>query len=212
MASTSTSVAPPAPVYMASTVPSAQVVNAQVNSPPKEWDTSILACLTECESCLIGTLCPCVLYGKNKTMLNGEDCCFPCCIFSVLLMPPCFLCLCCYTSTSRKDIRNALNLKPTPCYDCPTHCCLLSCALCQEHRQMKKAGGSPASPIMSIYHPARASATGPTSHIVSQPIYVQQSHQVQGSYAQAQVPTSYPEISKGTTAGASTSGQPITMV
>ena len=45
----------------------------------------------------------------------GEDCCFPCCIFSVLLFPPCSLCLCCYTSTSRKDMRNVLNLKPVRC-------------------------------------------------------------------------------------------------
>mmetsp|Transcript_8573 Transcript_8573/g.31674 ORF Transcript_8573/g.31674 Transcript_8573/m.31674 type:complete len:144 (+) Transcript_8573:190-621(+) len=116
--------------------------------PQVAWTTGICDCCLDCESCILGWCFPCVLFGRNKQLLTGEDCCGACCTFC-LVQWCAGCCLPCFTMTARTDLRRAQNLAKEPCGDCCTHYWCLPCALCQEHRQMKMHGVSPVNPVFN---------------------------------------------------------------
>uniref|UniRef100_A0A9I9EEC8 Uncharacterized protein n=1 Tax=Cucumis melo TaxID=3656 RepID=A0A9I9EEC8_CUCME len=49
-------------------------------------------------------------------------------------------CICLYTCSYRSRLRGKYNLQETPCNDCCVHFWCWSCALCQEHRELKNRG------------------------------------------------------------------------
>jgi len=60
------------------------------------------------------------------------------------------LCCCvasCLSFPSRAAIRAKYNLKADPCGDCCTHFFCLTCALCQESRELKARGHTPTNPM-----------------------------------------------------------------
>ena len=115
---------------------------------PREWSTGICDCFSDCETCCITYFIPSITYGRNKERIEGvgnfvPDCCA---FFWFHAFCKCFVS--CLTYQSRTSIRRAYNLKDQPCGDCCTHFCCLSCALCQEARELKlrgaTSGGTPA--------------------------------------------------------------------
>ena len=62
-----------------------------------------------------------------------------------------YFCSCaasCLSYSSRMSVRKAYNLKAQPCGDCCVHCFCLTCALCQEARELKLRGATPTNPLL----------------------------------------------------------------
>lgn len=65
---------------------------SQPNEPP-DWHTCLVNCCSSkdnCAFCLLATVCPCIAYGMNYSLLVGEHssdprfCCCPCLLFAAL--------------------------------------------------------------------------------------------------------------------------------
>ncbi|KAI9128994.1 hypothetical protein K1719_000477 [Acacia pycnantha] len=52
-------------------------------------------------------------------------------------------CACLYTFTYRGKLRGLFNLPEDPCNDFCVHCFCVSCAICQEYRELKNRGVDP---------------------------------------------------------------------
>ncbi|KAJ3686863.1 hypothetical protein LUZ61_016027 [Rhynchospora tenuis] len=118
-----------------------------------QWSSGICACFDDPQSCCLGTLCPCVLYGKNAEFLGSStesvSCTTHClswgllagvsCILTggvlLVLMPGCTIACC--ASQHRRALREKYNLPEQPCNDYCTHLCCHMCALCQENREIR---------------------------------------------------------------------------
>ncbi|XP_076904850.1 protein PLANT CADMIUM RESISTANCE 10-like [Bidens hawaiensis] len=120
---------------------------------PVMWSSGICACFDDLESCFVGTLCPCYLFGKNAEFLGSNtfmgsctthciicglvNAC--CCLASgglLLGFPGCFAA--CYACGYRKALRTKYNLQEAPCGDFVTHLCCHMCAVCQEYREIRE--------------------------------------------------------------------------
>ncbi|KAJ0513507.1 putative PLAC8 motif-containing protein [Helianthus annuus] len=120
---------------------------------PLLWSSGICACFDDLESCCIGTICPCYLFGKNAEYLGSNtfmgsctthfiicglinSCC--CLLTGGLLLgfPGCFAA--CYACGYRKALRTKYNLQEAPCGDFITHLCCHMCAVCQEYREIRE--------------------------------------------------------------------------
>ncbi|KAE8022359.1 hypothetical protein FH972_008163 [Carpinus fangiana] len=133
--------------------------------PPADepWTTGICGCAEDRESCLTGLFCPCVLFGRNVESLREDTpwttpcMCHAICVEGGIALAaattvfgcvdPSFL-ICegllfawwmfgIYTGLVRQSLQKKYHLKNSPCDPCLVHCCMHSCALCQEHREMK---------------------------------------------------------------------------
>ncbi|WZN63026.1 hypothetical protein HKI87_06g45710 [Chloropicon roscoffensis] len=115
---------------------------------PTEWSTGLWSCCDDCEVCCIGYFIPSILYGKNKERIEGPGNFWPdCCAFALIH----YFCSCaasCLSYSSRMSVRKAYNLKAQPCGDCCVHCFCLTCALCQEARELKLRGATPTNPLL----------------------------------------------------------------
>ena len=71
------------------------LTKSTTNQPtePSDWHTGLVNCYSDnggCGFCLLATVCPCVAYGMNYSLLVGEKpcnmrfCCSPCLLFAVL--------------------------------------------------------------------------------------------------------------------------------
>ncbi|XP_058205678.1 cell number regulator 6-like isoform X1 [Rhododendron vialii] len=133
---------------------------------PKDepWTTGIFGCAEDTESCWTGLLCPCVLFGRNVQRIRDDaNCIGPCMCHAVVIEggialaaataafygfdPSTSLLICegllfswgicgLYTGLFRQWLQRKYHLKSSPCGPCLVHCCMHSCALCQEHREM----------------------------------------------------------------------------
>ncbi|KAI3732962.1 hypothetical protein L1987_64175 [Smallanthus sonchifolius] len=120
---------------------------------PIQWSSGICACFDDLQSCFIGSLCPCFLFGKNAEFLGSSSfmgsctthfiifslvnsCC--CLLTGGLLLgfPGCFAA--CYACGYRKALRTKYNLQEAPCGDFITHLCCHMCAVCQEYREIRE--------------------------------------------------------------------------
>lgn len=125
----------------------------RVSNVPVQWSSGICACFDDLQSCCIGTVCPCYLFGKNAEFLGSNtfmgSCTTHfiicglinsfCCLLSggVLLgFPGCFAA--CYACGYRKALRTKYNLQEAPCGDFMTHLCCHLCAVCQEYREIRE--------------------------------------------------------------------------
>ncbi|KAJ7514396.1 hypothetical protein O6H91_23G043300 [Diphasiastrum complanatum] len=119
----------------------------------ERWTSGICACFDDVPSCCLGCCCPCVLFGKNVEMLDGQSWFGPCVIhfllWGVITGICCSLtegtgfgllasCVSCYACGYRKRLRTKYNLEEAPCGDFCTHFCCHVCAICQEYRELRE--------------------------------------------------------------------------
>ncbi|RWR86694.1 cell number regulator 6 [Cinnamomum micranthum f. kanehirae] len=156
-----------------------QVLPESYEPPTDEpWTTGICGCAEDIDSCRTGSLLPCVLFGRNVENLREDipssQACMCHAIFvegGIALAAATVLCngfdprtsfligegllfswwMCgIYTGLFRESLQKKYHLKDSPCDPCVVHCCMHSCALCQEHREMKGRlsdnAGTPMSP------------------------------------------------------------------
>ncbi|XP_078173940.1 cell number regulator 6-like [Carex rostrata] len=143
-----------------------QLPEAHVPPSDEPWMTGICGCAEDPESCKTGLFCPCVLYGQNMETIHGipwqESCLchatFLCvgaglaislAICNGTVSPDAFelmteglICgwnvFSMYTSTGRDNLQKKFHLKNSPCDSCLVHAFMHPCAICQEHREMKR--------------------------------------------------------------------------
>ncbi|XP_078148905.1 cell number regulator 5-like [Carex rostrata] len=134
-----------------------------------QWSSGICACFDDPHSCCLGTLCPCVLFGKNAESLGSGtasgSCTTHCLLWGLLagvsciltggillvLMPGCTIACC--ASQNRRALREKYNLPELPCNDCCTHLCCHMCALCQESREIHHRSAGSGSSIAAVSPP-----------------------------------------------------------
>ena len=144
---------------------------------PSSWSTGLFDCFTDMPSCILGSFLPCVLYGDNASALKGKtfggSCCafvglecalagvqmmfhsalrthpialmagFPIFSFLPLLVIPAL------TLDNRKRIKERYDIQEEACggRSYLIHMFCLSCALCQEARELKIRGHSHENPL-----------------------------------------------------------------
>lgn len=132
---------------------------------PQQWSSGICACCDDLQSCFIGLLCPCFLFGKNAEFLGSGTfmgsctthfilwglvntvCCFL--TEGVLLgLPGCFVA--CYACGYRRTLRAKYNLEEAPCGDFVTHLFCHLCAMCQEYREIRERSAGSNSPELNL--------------------------------------------------------------
>jgi len=146
---------------------------------PSSWSTGLFDCFTDMPSCVVGYCLPCVLYGDNASALKGKTFGGSCCAFfgltcalsgvqmmlqSALTTYPIAgsaiirLVMPALTLDNREKIREAYDIQEEACCGRSylIHMFCLSCALCQEARELKIRGHSHSNPLsgkMTDYKP-----------------------------------------------------------
>ncbi|XP_016481492.1 protein PLANT CADMIUM RESISTANCE 10 [Nicotiana tabacum] len=135
------------------------------NEDSAQWSSGICACFDDPQSCFIGLLCPCFLFGKNAEFLGSGTLVGSCtthfilwalfntiCCFlteGILLgLPGCFVA--CYACGYRRTLRSKYNLQEAPCGDFATHFFCHLCAICQEYREIRERSGDSSSSDLSL--------------------------------------------------------------
>ncbi|KAL4203275.1 hypothetical protein AMTRI_Chr01g103190 [Amborella trichopoda] len=131
-----------------------ETVSSKLHEPnTTQWSSGICACCDDIQSCCMGFMCPCYVFGKNAEFLGSGSWIGPCMIHFV--MWGLFNGLCCllteglylgfplspasfYTYSYRKAIREKYNLPEAPCNDTTTHVFCQLCAICQEYREIRE--------------------------------------------------------------------------
>uniref|UniRef100_A0A7S3C641 Uncharacterized protein n=1 Tax=Chloropicon roscoffensis TaxID=1461544 RepID=A0A7S3C641_9CHLO len=138
----------------------------------EEFSTNLCDCCLDYETCCTGCCCPALLHAQNSTRLEGQEKFLPACcawgwalcgsyylsIFGIPFGLPCGLLnfVPWVTSKNRRKLRQAYNLKPrNACYDFCAHYWCMSCALCQEARELKIRGATPERPVYNTGARAR---------------------------------------------------------
>ncbi|XP_061370793.1 protein PLANT CADMIUM RESISTANCE 7-like [Gastrolobium bilobum] len=109
-------------------------------SPPK-WSTPFCSC-EDSTTCFITCCLPCITFGQIAEIVDeGRSSCFgQGCAYGLLM---CVSCHCLYSCLYREKLRAKFGLPAEPCSDCCVHFCCESCALCQEHAELKARGLDP---------------------------------------------------------------------
>ncbi|PKA57960.1 Cell number regulator 5 [Apostasia shenzhenica] len=136
-----------------------------------QWSSGICACCDDMQSCIIGTICPCFLFGKNAEFLGSgtlAGSCMThfilwglvnslCCLFSggILAFVPGGM-VACYACGYRKALRAKFDLQEAPCGDLTTHLFCHLCANCQEYREIRErsTGSTPSLPFSEVTAPS----------------------------------------------------------
>ncbi|OVA03881.1 Uncharacterized protein family Cys-rich [Macleaya cordata] len=160
---------PPRYIPLSHSDPEAAIVQQKddlVPAPgPAQWTSGICACCDDMQSCCIGLMCPCYLFGKNAEFLGSGTLigsCMThfilcglvnslCCLLSegiLLGFPGCSVA--CYACGYRRALRSKYNLPEAPCGDFITHLCCHLCALCQEYREIRERSGNNASSDLTL--------------------------------------------------------------
>ncbi|XAR48348.1 hypothetical protein NMG60_11031151 [Bertholletia excelsa] len=153
---------------------------AIVSESPVQWSSGICACCDDIQSCCIGLLCPCFIFGRNAEFLGSGTLmgsCMThfilwavvntvCCLLTdgVLLgLPVCFVA--CYACGYRRALRSKYNLQEAPCGDFVTHFFCHLCAVCQEYREIRERSGGGSS--LSDLNPV--AVTAPSIQMMVEP-------------------------------------------
>lgn len=127
-------------------------VRDPVARDPTQWSSGICACADDLQSCIIGAICPCFLFGKNADFLGSGTLAGSCMTHCILWGLVNSLCLCtggilavmpgalvgCYACGYRRALRTKYNLQDAPCGDFTTHLFCHLCAVCQEYREIRE--------------------------------------------------------------------------
>ncbi|KAE8669903.1 Protein PLANT CADMIUM RESISTANCE 10 [Hibiscus syriacus] len=140
-------------------------------SPPQsqsvQWSSGICACCDDMQSCCIGLLFPCYLFGKNAEFLGSGTLvgsCIThfilwafantlCCVLTqgfYLALPGLGCFISCYACGYRRTLRSRYNLQEAPCGDFATHFFCHLCAICQEYREIRERAGEPKPPDLNL--------------------------------------------------------------
>nr|XP_025699843.1 protein PLANT CADMIUM RESISTANCE 10 isoform X1 [Arachis hypogaea] len=135
------------------------------NQMQTQWSSGICACCDDMQSCFIGFICPCFLFGKNAEFLGSGtflgSCVTHFLLWSLVNTACCFLtdglCLAlpgclvsCYACHYRKTLRTKFDLPEAPCGDFVTHFFCHLCAICQEYREIRERSGDSAPTDMKL--------------------------------------------------------------
>ncbi|KAL1803447.1 hypothetical protein DCAR_0935139 [Daucus carota subsp. sativus] len=110
------------------------------SNAPTSWSTGLFDCFSDVPNCCLTFWCPCVTFGQVADIVDkGTSTCTTTGALYALLV---FVtgCGCCYSCFYRTKMRNQYMLTESPCPDFLVHCCCESCALCQEHRELRLRG------------------------------------------------------------------------
>ncbi|PPD85636.1 hypothetical protein GOBAR_DD17406 [Gossypium barbadense] len=101
--------------------------------PPK-WSASLCGCGGDIGTCCITCCLPCVTFGQIAEMVDQGQ--------SIVSRSGGFII---YRASIRirEKLRAKFGLPAEPCHDCCVHFCCESCALCQEHAELKARGFDP---------------------------------------------------------------------
>ncbi len=91
------------------------------------WNIGLCDCCNNIDTCMLGLLCPCVLYGKLVNKEGDGKFCGSCMKY--------MFCASCSHPGTRRKLRNKYNLPSRPCNDCCTTFFCSQCALCQEYEE-----------------------------------------------------------------------------
>ncbi|KAK4481816.1 hypothetical protein RD792_012727 [Penstemon davidsonii] len=136
-----------------------------VNNGPGQWSSGICACFDDMQSCCVGLICPCYIFGKNAEFLGSGaqmGSCMThfilwalvnslCCVLTegvMLGLPGCFVA--CYACGYRGTLRSKYNLQEAPCGDFFTHFFCHLCAICQEYREIRERSGDTNAPSLNL--------------------------------------------------------------
>jgi len=101
-----------------------------------EWSTGLCHCESDMTICLLGCVCPCILFGKVAEKLDGDVThCLTAAIVWYILQQFTF-CGCIYSCGYRRKLRAKYNLPEKPLPDCLVHFLCWPCAFCQEYREL----------------------------------------------------------------------------
>lgn len=115
---------------------------AAMGVPTGSWTTGVCGCCEDLSSSCCVVFCPCLVVGRNVNIITDgftestTACCLFCLLQSIGLG-------CLYSCGYRKRLREKYYLPPKPCNDFCTHFFCMSCALCQENRELKNRGWNP---------------------------------------------------------------------
>ncbi|TQD70138.1 hypothetical protein C1H46_044328 [Malus baccata] len=114
-----------------------------------EWSSGLFGCGNECSTCCITYFCPCVTFGRIAEIVDEgkSSCCGQGCTYCGLML---FGLQWLYSCFYRQKLRAKYNLPDKPCCDCGVHFFCDSCALCQEHAELKDRGLDPAKGFFRI--------------------------------------------------------------
>ncbi|RWR74983.1 cell number regulator 2-like protein [Cinnamomum micranthum f. kanehirae] len=91
---------------------------------------------------LLTCCCPCVTFGQIAEIIDKGT--TSCALAGVLFYALASVgCACVYTFNYRTRLRGLYSLEESPCADFFVHWCCMSCALCQEYRELKNHGTDP---------------------------------------------------------------------
>ncbi|OMO95395.1 hypothetical protein COLO4_15923 [Corchorus olitorius] len=109
--------------------------------PPK-WSASLCGCTADIGTCCITCCLPCITFGRIAEVVDqGQSSCIKQgCVYGLLMLCSCHCLLSCIY---REKLRAKFGLPAEPCNDCCVHFCCESCALCQEHAELKNRGFDP---------------------------------------------------------------------
>ncbi|XP_042500278.1 protein PLANT CADMIUM RESISTANCE 3-like [Macadamia integrifolia] len=116
--------------------------NNGINTTIEPWSTGLCDCFKDPTNCLFTWCCPCVSFGQIAEVVDKGN---PSCVVAGLTWYALgiFGCSCLYSCTYRTKLRAMYSLQEDPCADFLVHCCCMSCALCQEYRELKIRGVDP---------------------------------------------------------------------
>ncbi|KAL6292279.1 hypothetical protein ACE6H2_000421 [Prunus campanulata] len=110
--------------------------------PKPEWSLGLFSCGNEISTCCITYFLPCVTFGRIAEVVDEgrSSCCAQGCAYCCLMMLQ-FHWI--YSCIYREKLRTKFGLPDKPCCDCGVHFFCDSCALCQEHAELKIRGLDP---------------------------------------------------------------------
>ncbi|XP_052196325.1 protein PLANT CADMIUM RESISTANCE 2-like [Diospyros lotus] len=104
-----------------------------------QWSTGLCHCFDDPANAFITCFCPCITFGQIAEIVNqgSRSCAARGGIYALLMLIglPCL-----YSCFYRSRLRGQYDLEEEPCVDCLVHFCCETCALCQEHRELKNRG------------------------------------------------------------------------
>ncbi|XVF28565.1 hypothetical protein REPUB_Repub15cG0040800 [Reevesia pubescens] len=110
--------------------------------PPPQWSASLCGCKTDVATCCITWYLPFITFGQIAEIVDeGKTSCIQHgCIYGLLMLCSC---QCLISCVYREKMRAKFGLPAEPCNDCCVHWCCDTCALCQEHAELKNRGFNP---------------------------------------------------------------------
>ncbi|KAK9179946.1 hypothetical protein WN943_029152 [Citrus x changshan-huyou] len=109
---------------------------------PAQWKAHFCGCGNDCATRCITCWLPCVTFGQIAEILDDgqSSCCTQGFVYVILSL---FACNCLLSCVYRGKLRKKYGLQGNSFCDCCVHCFCETCALCQEHAELRSRGLDP---------------------------------------------------------------------